>query len=79
MARRKKGTRRDMGTRSVRLTFTLSVRPNRKITDAAWDSLQDVIDRFINDLDENTIFTTPVIQETTYSREVEVREVLSYE
>lgn len=78
MARRIRFTGRTMGERSVRLTLTMSVKDQRKITDRAWEELQDVIDQFIEDIDSKTIFTSPVIQETTYSRQVEVRETLEF-
>lgn len=67
-----------MGKRSVTLTLTFSVARDRKITDRAWSELQDVIDEFVEGLDQRTIFTTPVVQEATYSREVEVREPMEY-
>lgn len=78
MVKRKRFTGRTMGKRSVSLTLTLSVDSDRKITDRAWSELQDVIDEFVEALDQRTIFTVPVVQEVTYNREVEVREPLEY-
>lgn len=79
MAKRVSGVRRTMGERAVRLNFTLSVRGSRRITDRAWDELQAEVDKFVEGLVANTIFATPVVQETTYSRDVEFRDPISYD
>jgi hypothetical protein len=79
MAKRRKGPKRTMGTRSATLTLTMSITDARKVTDKAWVELQDQIDAFVEDIDSNTIFTTPINQEITYNREVEVRPGMYFE
>ena len=79
MARRKKGTKRTMGTRSVTLTFTMSISGARNVTDKGWAELQEQIDAFIEGVDAHTIFTTPINQEITYNRQVEVRPEMYFE
>lgn len=68
-----------MGTRAVQVTFTFSVKGSRNVTDRAWEEFQEAVDKFVDDVDANTVFGVPVVQETTYNREVEVRETLSYD
>jgi hypothetical protein len=57
----------------------MSITDARKVTDKAWVELQDQIDAFVEDIDSNTIFTTPINQEITYNREVEVRPGMYFE
>lgn len=67
-----------MGERAVRLSITLSVDDNRKITERAWNELEDEIDRFVDRVQSKTIFAAPAVVEATYSRDVETREPFSY-
>lgn len=79
MARRRKGAKRTMGTRSVTLTLTMSITGNRNVTDKGWAELQEQIDAFIEAVDAHTIFTVPINQEITYNRQVEVRPAMYFE
>jgi hypothetical protein len=79
MAKRRKGPKRTMGKRSVTLTMTLSIQGARNVTDKGWDELQDQVDAFVEGIVNNTIFTTPINQEITYNRQVEVRPAYYFE
>ncbi|HEX2894103.1 MAG TPA: hypothetical protein VHO29_08895 [Marmoricola sp.] len=73
MAKKTRGYR-SMGTRSVSFTLTFSVDGARNVTDAAFRKIESAIEEAIEGVVRGSVLAYPVTVETTYNRQVEVRE-----
>lgn len=62
-----------MGTRTVSVTLTFSVKGARNVTDSAWLAVEASIQDAVEEIVGGSLLTYPVNVETTYNRQVEVR------
>ena len=61
-------------SRVVTVMVTFQVKPKVNVTDKAWEHIDEVIDRFIDDAVETTVLDTGAIIDVEYARNVELRE-----
>jgi len=76
MAKKKQGYR-TMGTRSVSVTLTFSVKSACNMTDSAWETIESRLEAVVEQVTKRTILTCPEYVEPVYNRQVEVRDPYS--